>query len=425
MQQDLNIVQLGISHKTASVDVRERVALSAEEQQSCLNNLRDQFGLDGCLVLSTCNRTELYMTGEQAVGQLDKIRMWLNGFKKVSFFTDDDLTSINAGRDAITHFFKVVSSLESQVIGEPQITGQVKDAYNEAHSRCSTDTLLNKMFNLGLQCQKRVKNNTFLTDGAVSVSFAGVELASKIFDRLDDKTVLLVGAGETAELAAVHFQKKGVTEFNVVNRTVAKAESLAEKLGGNGFGLDQLETLLEKSDIVISATASTEYVIEESHSRQVSRKREKRPMIMIDLAIPRDIDPRSASCDGCYLFNLDDLHEVVAANLEKRKKEIPKALKIIDEDVDSYMTWVSTHSISAIINRLTEHFEDVRQKELKRLKSRLPSDGFEEVEYLTKSLMNKMLFKHISALKKSKCEPEKYQQCVEVVYSMYNLEDDT
>ena len=423
MQQELNIFYIGVSFKTASVEVREKVALSVEEQKKCIRELSAHFDLEGCLILSTCNRSEFYISGEKVTHQLDQIREWLNAFKKVTVFTDNALTLILSGRDVVTHFFKVVSSLESQVIGEPQITGQVKDGYNLAHDLCATDTMLNKLFSFGLQAQKRVKNNTFLTDGAVSVSFAGVELASKIFDQIKDKHVLLVGAGETAELAATHFQKKGVSQFSVVNRTLSKSEELAGQFGGKGQGLDALETELELCDIVISATSSSQYVITNDNLRHVIKRRERRPMILIDLAIPRDIDPAVDHFDGIYLFNLDDLQEVVEANLEKRKKEIPRALRIIEEEVEAFISWASTHSIASIINRLTTHFETIRLNELKRLKSRLPVEGYEEIDYLTKSLINKFLFQHITALKKSKCDPDRYQQCVEVVYSLYNLED--
>ncbi|HGY55920.1 MAG TPA: glutamyl-tRNA reductase [Caldithrix abyssi] len=418
------IASIGISHKTAGVEIRDRVALNAEEQKFTAGEIMRLFNVDGCLIISTCNRTEVYVSGEKSEDRMPEICIWLNEYKKCSYFTDAKITYRLNGSKAVRHFFEVVSGLDSQIIGEPQITGQVKDSYNLAHDSSMTDTILNKLFNFGLQAEKKVRSETFLSDGAVSVSFAGVELARKIFNNLNDKTVLLIGAGETAELAAIHFLEKGVKELYIANRTYENAKKLASKLGGRAFGLQELPAALTEADIVISATSSNNHVVTRDIMLPVFKERYDKPMFLIDLAIPRDIDPAVDKIEGVYLYNLDNLQEIVQMNLDKRKQEIPKASKIIDEYVHDFQKWISSHSVSFIIKRLKAHFDRLRIKELDRLRKRLPVNGFEEIDYLTQSIMNKLMHQHIKALKKIVNNPELYQQQVEFILDLYELEDE-
>ncbi len=373
-------------------------------------------------MLSTCNRTEIYLSGDLSINEINEIRVWLNSFKKCNCFTSDEYFYVYQGKEATYHFFKVVSGLDSQIIGEPQITGQVKEAYNLSHDSHSTDALLNKLFNYGLQAQKKVRNETFLSDGAVSVSFAGVELARKIFTGLGDKKALLIGAGDTAELAAMHFLEKGVGQIYIANRTFDKAEVLAKRFNGEAFTLDQLPWVLGEVDIVISATASTEFILTREVVEPILKKRSQNPLFIIDLAIPRDIDPELDTLDTVYLYNLDDLNEIVQMNLAKRKKEIPKAEKIILQHVHEFVQWISTHASSQIINQLREYFEQLRKRELVRLRSRLPDEGMEHVEYLTESIINKIMHQHIKLLKKNINNPQLYEQYLDFLFEMYEFE---
>ncbi len=415
---------IGISHKTATVEIREQVALNEEEQKIAIKEMISNFDIDGCLIVSTCNRTEIYISGEDYTAQLPKIRSWLDTYKKCQHFTDDQITYQIVGSETVQHFFKVISGLDSQIVGEPQITGQVKDSYNLAHEMQATGTVINKLFNFGLQAEKKVRSDTFLSDGAVSVSFAGVELARKIFNNLKDKEILLIGAGETAELAAVHFLEKGVKNIHIANRTYSRAEELANKFGGRAFKLSELQIALMQVDIVISATSSKEYVVTKEMMTTICRERHHEPVFIIDLAIPRDIDPEIDNLDGIYLYNLDDLHEIVQMNLEKRKQEIPKSLKIIDEYIMEFQRWMSSHSMASIITRLRNHFDSLRIKELERLKKRLPEEGFNEIEYLTQSIINKLMHQHIKSLKKNVSNPDLYQQHVDFIINLYELEDE-
>jgi glutamyl-tRNA reductase len=276
-----------------------------------------------------------------------------------------------------------------------------------------------------MQAKKKVHNETFLSDGTVSVSFAGVELARKIFSDLSDKNVLLIGAGKTAELAAYHFQENGVQNINVVNRTFANAEELADKLNGKAYPLDQLSEVLVDTDIVISATSSKEYVVTRELLKPVAKKRHYRPIFLIDLAIPRDIDPAIDKLEGIFLYNLDDLHEIVKANLEKRKKEIPKSIKIIHEYVEDFQKWISMNSMSTVVGKLKKKLDVLRLNEMERLKSKLPQNGYKsEIDVLTESIINKVVRQHVKSLKKVAHDPEAYKKQVDMILSIYELDND-
>ena len=423
MANQIPIGVLGISHNTASVEVREKVALSEEEQRSVLLQFQKEFRVEGLFVLSTCNRTEIYLSGESLKNQMPTIRVWLDQFKKSTFFSEEKTTYELHGEEAVKHFFKVISALDSQIIGEVQITGQVKDSYNFAHELDVTDTLINKLFNFGMQVKKRVQNDTFLADGTVSVSFAGVELARKIFNHLAEKEIVLIGAGKTAELAAYHFKEDGVKQIHVVNRTFSKAEELASKFHGKAYELGDLNKVLEKADIVISATASEKFMVTPAMIGPISKQRYRQPIFLIDLAIPRDIDPQISDIDGVYLYNLDDLEEIVEKNLEKRKKEIPKALKIVDEFFLEFQEWMSTYSMTAVIGKLKKHLETLRLNEIDRLKKHLPQNGqMEGINLLTESIINKVIRQHMKSLKKHAANPELYQQHIDLIFNLYEIE---
>jgi len=289
--ENIPIAVIGVSHQTADVGIREKIVLSDKQQSVVIQKLAKLFRMRGIFVLSTCNRTEIYVCGRKAIKYIEDICIWLDQFKKERIFCNQDLSYILKGRKAIHHFFRVISSLDSQMIGEPQITGQVKEAYEKSHQLKHTDIFINKMYNFGMQVEKQVRSKTYLADGAVSISFAAVELARKIFGQLQNTTVLLIGAGETAELAASHFVKRNVSKIIVTNRTFKKARHLAEKFNGEAVKWEKLESSLEQADIVISATSSDRSIVDKNSVEKVAKKRDFIPIFLIDLAVPRDIDP--------------------------------------------------------------------------------------------------------------------------------------
>ena len=414
---------IGISHKTAPVEVREKVALSEEEQKSAVDHISHKLGADGVMVLSTCNRTEIYLSNENLDRLSEQVKNWLNELKNCSEYTDNKIIYSLRDAAAAEHLFKVISGLDSQIIGEQQITGQVKESYELTHELNGTDALINKLFNFAMQAKKRVHNETFLSDGTVSISFAGVELARKIFSDLSGKNVLLIGAGKTAELAAYHFRENGVKRISVANRTLSRAEELANSLEGKAYTLDQLEEVLVDSDIVISATASENYVVTPDLLKPVAKARKYKPIFLIDLAIPRDIDPNIDKINGIFLYNLDDLQDIVQSNLEKRKKEIPKSLKIINEYVHEFLKWVSMNSMGNVAGRLKKKLDKLRINEIDRLRAKLPQNGYkDEIENLTESIINKVVRQHVKSLKKAAHDPVEYKKQVELILSIYELD---
>ncbi len=419
--ENIPIAVLGLNHQTADVNIREKAAVNEKQQSLILRSLTKKFNTRGVMVLSTCNRTEIYLCGRKAIKFIDDIRILLDSIKNTDIFQNNDITYFYTGKEAVRHYFRVVSSLDSQIIGESQITGQIKDSYERSRKAAYTDILLNKMYHFGMQVEKQVRNKTYLTEGAVSVSFAGVELARKIFGDLKNTTVLLIGAGETAELAAAHFAKKDVSKILIANRTLRKAEKFAEKFNGEAVKMSKIVHALEQADIVITATSSDHFVVDKHTLQKVAEKRDYRPLFMIDLAIPRDIDPEASQIDGIFLFNLDDLNEVVGKNIENRKKEIPRAEKIIVNHVSEYLSWYKTLPVVQTITQLSQYFEQIRQQEFERLKNRFSKDSLTEAEYLSKSLMKKFLHHHIMSLRKSNQDPGKQKQHIDLVGEIYRL----
>ncbi|NJN25889.1 MAG: glutamyl-tRNA reductase [Cyclobacteriaceae bacterium] len=425
MSDQIPLGLIGISHRTAPVEIREQVALSVDEQKMAIRHIVEDHHSNGCLILSTCNRTEIYLSDDRLDKTTEKLRLWLNELKQCHAYTDMDITYELRDREVVEHFFKVLAGLDSLIIGEQQITGQVKESYDLTHDLNGTDALINKLFNFAMQAKKKVHNETFLSDGTVSVSFAGVELARKIFSDLSSKNVLMIGAGKTAELAAFHFQENGVKNINVANRTFERAKDLADKFDGKAYRLDELPLALAESDIVISATSSEAYVVTADMIYPISKKRNHRPIFLIDLAIPRDIDPEINTIDAMFLYNLDDLQEIVKANMEKRKKEIPKSMKIIHEYVDEFQKWVSMNSMTSIVGRLKNKLDTLRLNEMDRLKAKLPQNGYvAEIDHLTESIINKVVRQHVKSLKKVAHDPELYKQQIAMILSIYEIEDE-
>lgn len=412
---------IGLSHQTADVELRESVSFGAEEREVFLQQVKKLPGIHGLMLLSTCNRTEVYISGNELLS--DKfdtsagnnssdfalnIARQLDLMMELEFpvFADSKKSYKYSGDEAMFHFCRVAAGLDSMVPGETQITGQVKEAWETAHSLGVTDALINKMTSYGLNAQKVARTQTELTDGAVSVSFAGVELARKIFDSFQDRMVVLVGAGETAELAARHFQEKGVGRICIVNRTPDRAQQLAESLGGQGcvaegFGLSALKMLLGTADIVITATSGTECLITKEMIAPSVPLRPGRPLFLIDLALPRDVDPRAVELEGVYLYNLDDLQQLVQQNVKKRTREIPRAEAILRQGIAEFSLWQQRHSQGEKIAQMRMQLENFRQQELKRLRKLLSAKDLARFDRGSFKLRNKWLHLYIQGLQQS------------------------
>jgi len=400
----MNIIVVGLSHKTASVDIREKVAFSPNSIEKPLRELVALDGIVEGIIVSTCNRVEIYATTRDIAGGIARIRRFLAAYHHLACdLLEPHLYSYH-GEEAIRHVFRVASSLDSMVVGEPQILGQIKTSYGYAAEYKSSGIILNRFLHKAFSVAKRVRTETRIASSAVSVSFAAVELARKIFGVLTDKTVLLIGAGEMCELAARHFLTNGAKGVMVTNRTFERAQKLADEFGGEAILFDNLFLHLHKADIVLTSTGAPHAIITPVDLEGVIRRRRMKPMFLIDIAVPRDIDPAVNELDSVYLYDMDDLQQVVAANLEGRMQEADKAEAIIAEEILQFYKWVATLEVTPTIVALRNRFEELRKAELERTLSNwkdAPADTEKRLEALTTAFMNKLLHQPTTVLKKA------------------------
>jgi len=396
----LHLITVGLSYKTAPVALREQLAIPQEQVCELVRGLHDHARLHECLLLSTCNRVEAYASVEDPEDGRDSLIRFFSG--------QSNGTDVRPhlyhhhGRQAVVHLFRVASSLDSMVVGEPQILGQLKDAFARARDAGATGAVLHHAMERALSTAKRVRTETAIARSAVSISYAAVELAKKIFGTLEDKTVMLIGAGEMAELAAQHLLTAGAHKILVTNRTYSRAVQLAERFNGSAIRYDDFRTSLIRTDIVIASTGATEYVLTRQDMTRVMHDRRHEPVFFIDIAVPRNLDPEIERLDNCYLYDIDDLQSVVDTNKEERLKETERAHEIIDQEVAAFEAWLRGRAAGPLIVALREHGEQFRDAEVAKVLARLPNLNDEQrqaVEALARSLTNKFLHGPTVALK--------------------------
>ncbi|MFH2093062.1 MAG: glutamyl-tRNA reductase [Pseudomonadota bacterium] len=374
-----NIILIGANHKTAPVELREKLSFTAQETLAGLEFLKQDDAIRECLIFSTCNRTEILYIPEQG-DQVDKIISFISGHKHIQISEFKDALYIYKGEAAIQHLFMVASSLDSMVVGEPQILGQIKQAYRVAVSSKSTGVLLNRLMHKAFSVAKRVRKETGIGDNAVSISYAAIELANKIFSDLSEKTVLLLGAGEMAELAVEHLISHNVKDIMVANRTFKNAVELAEKFNGHAVKFEERQEVLVDVDIIISSTGATEYILTCDHVKNIMKKRHHRTLFFIDIAVPRDIDPKINDISNAYVYDIDDLTHIVTSNIEQRGKETIKAGRFIDEAVVKFAKWLESLAIVPTIKALNDKMTAIVEMELARTISSLKHLSDEDVE---------------------------------------------
>ncbi len=427
------LVLVGLNHKTAGVEIRERFALS-----ECPGPGEAPAGLGWgfmpvgdaikeAMVLSTCNRVEITAVGERDDTEQRIIKHWAEFSKR----SPEDLAPYVYALhdlDAARHVFTVASSLDSMVVGEPQILGQLKDSYRESVQQGTTGPIINRLLHKAFSVAKRVRTETAIGSSAVSISYAAVELAKRIFGDMRDYTAMLVGAGEMAELAATHLLRAGVQKFLVANRTFARAQELAEHFNGEPVFFEDMFSRLAEVDIIISSTGSPTAVIRAKDVRGVLRKRRNKPMFFIDIAVPRDIDPDVNSLDNVYLYDIDDLKEVVEENMEKRQEEASRARAIVECEVQAFGKWLKSLELTPTIVDLLQHGDDIAAKEaaktLKRLGPDLAPESREAVETLAASLVKKLYHDPITFLKRRAEEEDASQRYIELTRRMFDLDGD-
>ncbi|HEU0264265.1 MAG TPA: glutamyl-tRNA reductase [Geobacterales bacterium] len=400
----MNIIVVGLSHKTAPVEIREKVAFSPNNMERPLQEALSLPDITEAIIVSTCNRVEIYATTRDIAGGMARLKRFLADFHQFPFDKLEDHLYALHGEDAIRHVFRVAASLDSMVVGEPQILGQIKTSYGYAAEFKTSGIILNRFLHKAFSVAKRVRTETKIASSAVSVAFAAVELARKIFGDLGDKTVLLVGAGEMCELAARHFVNNGVRGVMVTNRTHERAVKLAEEFDGKAVAYDDLIDHLHKADIVLSSTGAPHFVIRHQEMEEVMRRRKLRPMFFIDIAVPRDIDPKINDLANVYLYDVDDLQEVVASNLAQRQKEAAKAETIVSQEIGQFYRWLSSLEVTPTIVALRSRFDEVRQAEVAKTVNGwkgLSSDDIKRLEAMSTAMINKILHTPTSVLKRS------------------------
>ena len=398
----MEVVVLGLNHETAPVDLREKVAFGAEDLESALAGLVKLPGVQEGMIVSTCNRVELYAAAHTREAGIASVKEFLSAVHGLAPQELEGHLYAHAGTAAMRHIFRVVSSLDSLILGEPQILKQVKDAYQIALEKRAAGGILNRVLHSAFRVAKRVRTETGIAAHAVSVSYAAVELAKKIFGELSGQTVLLIGAGEMGELAAKHLQKHGAAEILVANRTWERAVDVAGKFSGTPVHFDKLASWLPRADIVISAAGAPEFILTKAMVHDAIRVRKHRPVFLIDIAVPRTIDPGVNGVGDVYLYGIDDLRGVVDANMAERRREAEKAEKIVDEEAAAFAIALSKVDLGPAIGLLTGQLEAIRKGELARAGASLQRLGAAErevIEKITKALVAKLAHEPIAALK--------------------------
>jgi glutamyl-tRNA reductase len=398
----MELIVIGLNHKTAPIEIRERLAFQESEMERALVQAGSLSSLKENMILSTCNRVEIYAASGEAEKTISDLKNFLSRYHNLPLKAFEKNLYLFVGEEAVRHIFRVASSLDSMVVGEPQILGQIKSAYNKATELKSSGVILHRLLHRAFHVAKRVRTETKISNSAVSVSSVSVDLAEKIFGTLQKRIVLLIGAGEMSELAAQHLAKGGVEKILVTNRTFEKAAGLAQEFQGEAIRFEEVVLGLKRADIVISATDSPQYIIVHDQIVKVMKDRKQKPIFFIDIADPRDIEPKVGDIENVYLYNIDDLQKVAFHNIQDRGKEAQKAEAIVQDEVGKFVQWYQSLEVTPTIIALRKKFEEIRQKELEKTLSLHPDLSEKEkhsLEAMTSAIINKILHDPLTLLK--------------------------
>jgi glutamyl-tRNA reductase len=365
----MHVLSIGLNHTTAPIEVRERAAVAAEHLDDALLDISKRTGIEEATILSTCNRTEVYCQLPES--NIEVVSDWLCDFHDLRKDEVAPFLYAFPGQAAVKHAFRVAAGLDSMVIGEPQILGQMKTAFAKAHKNGNTGKVLNRLFQHTFSVAKEIRTSTTIGSHAVSVAYAAVSLAKQIFSDISEQTVLLIGAGETIELSCRHLYAQGVRKIIVANRTVARAEGLAKEFGAEVISLHELPTRLADADLVFSSTASTLPILGKGAFESALKARKNKPVLVVDLAIPRDVEKEVGDLSNMYLYTVDDLKQVVTENLESRKNAAVEAEKIVDEHTLQFMHWFKNLQSIPTIRQLRDRTSSITEHELSSAKKRL------------------------------------------------------
>lgn len=410
------LLTLGINHQTAPVEIREKITFAPEQMDQALQQATSLQGVNEAVIVSTCNRTELYC--EVADHYEDSITSWLTEFHHLQNGELKPYLYQYRDQDAARHLFRVASGLDSLVLGEPQILGQLKTAYEKASNNHSVKTVLGRLFQHGFTVAKKVRTDTEIGSNPVSVAFAAVSLSKQIFGNLSSLSALMIGAGETIELAARHLKGQGIGSITIANRTLERAQNLAEELGATAITIGEIPEQLVKSDIVISSTASQLPILGKGATETALKARKHRPIFMVDLAVPRDIESQVGELDDVFLYTVDDLKEVIDENRRSREEAANEAMDIIQVEVQHFSHWIKTHQSADEIRLLRNQADRIRQECLKKAQQMLEQrdDPIKVLEALASNLTNKLM--HGPTVQMRKALKEDDTQLIELLHSL-------
>ena len=419
----MNLIVIGVNHQTAPVEVREQFAIPEARLPEAVKTLVSQPGIEEAMIVSTCNRVEVVARAKDANADLQGCLQNLYGFDPQPY---RKYLYEYREREAVRHVFRVASSLDSMVVGEPQILGQVKEAYATARAVGAVNSQLDALYTRAFAVAKRVRTETAIATSAVSIASVAVELAKKIFGHLEGKSVYLVGAGKMCELAARHLLAHGASKIYVGNRTYERAVALAAKFDGEAITFDQLYDTVERADIVISSTGAPHTIFRKEHGEKFLNRRKNRPMFFIDIAVPRDVDPEMNKLDGIFVYDIDDLQQMVASHISDRRAEADRAEAIVQLEVDKFQARMQTLDVVPTIVSLQEHLETVRQAEIDRVRGRLGNLTPEQelaVDALSRGIINKIMHTPITTLKSAARESSESTTVIDLVRKLFNLRD--
>ncbi|MDI6744702.1 MAG: glutamyl-tRNA reductase [Thermodesulfovibrionales bacterium] len=419
----MNILVVGLNHKTADVDVREKLAFNGQKLEEGLIRIKSISGIKEAVILSTCNRVEIYTVVNNSAAAHESIKNFISEFHGIDRSALETPLYAYEGINAVRHVFRVASSLDSMVVGEPQILGQIKDAFDFSLQKKTTGILLNKLMKKTISVAKRIRTETKIAENAVSISFAAVELAKKIFTDLSTKSFMLLGAGDMAELAARHLMSNGVKDVLVANRTYESGEKLAKEFNGRAVRFEDFMHEMVNTDIVICSTGASKYVLMKEQMQKVMKERRHKPVFIIDIAVPRNIDPEINNIDNVYLYDVDDLHGIVDTNRLERQKEAEKAEEIIAEEIETFQKWLSSLDSVPTIVALRDRADAIKKEEIEKLLNKLPALGEKErdaIECMASTIINKLTHPPTTALKEG---PEDRDILIAAIRKLYGLDE--
>ena len=397
----MRLFAVGVSHRSAPVELREMVDFARRGLPVALEALRERNLAREAVLLSTCNRAEIY-AGAESEAAAESCGRFIGEFNGVAWDALAPHLVVYRGAEAVDHLFRVAAGLDSLVVGEPQILGQVKEAFSAASELKATGALTHRLFTTAFTVGKRVRSETGLGEGAVSVSYAAIALARKIFGRLKGLHVLVLGAGEMAALTGTHLRAQEVGRLTIASRTLASAESLAAELKGEAVPWASLPHSLSAADIVVTATGSPEPVLTRARVEEAMRPRRARPLFVIDIAVPRDVEPAVGALEQVFLYNIDDLQTIVQENLARRTTEVQRAESIVRQEVDRFRAWMQSRDVVPTLVALRQQFEAIRKSELQRLEPKLaslPPEARARVDEITHLIVEKLLLTPTEQLK--------------------------